>query len=65
MTKITAFLAILFLANSIILARISDSKYKTSLLDGEAPVARKLNNDAAPAAPVAPATPTTATPAAK
>ena len=65
MTKITAFLAIAFLGNSILLARLQDSKYQKSLLDGEAPVARKLNNDAAPKAPEAnPAAPaTTTTPA--
>ena len=53
MTKITAVLAILFLGNSILLARLQDTKYQKSLLDSEAPVARKLNNDA-PAAPAAP-----------
>lgn len=52
MTKITAFLAVLFLVNSVYLARIQDSKHQKSLLDGEAPVARPLNSDAqqAPAA---------------
>lgn len=54
MTKITAVLAILFLGNSILLARIQDSKFQKSLLDSEAPVARPLNSDAT--APVAPAT---------
>ncbi len=64
MTKITAVLAVFFLGNSILLARIQDSKYQKSLLDSEAPVSRPLNSDAAavPApvpAPVntAPATP--------
>lgn len=62
MTKITAILAILFLGNSILLARLQDTKYQKSLLDGEAPVARKLNNDAAPATnPAAPAATTPAT----
>lgn len=64
MTKITAVLAVLFLANSILLARLQDSKFQKSILDSEAPVARKLNNDAAPAAPgttpAAPAATTTA-----
>jgi len=68
MTKITAVLAILFLGNSILLARLQDTKYQKSLLDSEAPVARKLNNDApvVPAtAPVTPAVPNnTAAPAA-
>ena len=65
MTKITAILAILFLGNSILLARLQDSKFQKSLLDSEAPVARKLNNDSAPKAPEAAApnasTPTTET----
>jgi preprotein translocase subunit SecG len=58
MTKITAFLAFLFLANSVWLARIQDSKFEKSRFDGEAPVARPLNSDAAavPAATTAPAT---------
>jgi preprotein translocase subunit SecG len=66
MTKITAVLAILFLGNSILLARLQDSKFQKSLLDGEAPVARKLNNDAAATAPTAttPAAPAATTPAA-
>ena len=69
MTKITAVLAILFLGNSILLARLQDSKFQKSILDSEAPVARPLNSDAANAAPVntAPAsadpTPTTTAPA--
>tara|TARA_R110002049_G_scaffold189891_2_gene358495 strand:- start:548 stop:910 length:363 start_codon:yes stop_codon:yes gene_type:complete len=46
MTKITAVLAILFLGNSILLARIQTSKGDSSLLDSEAPVARPLNSDA-------------------
>ena len=57
MTKITAVLAVLFLGNSILLARLQDSKFQKSLLDSEAPVARPLNSDAAqaPAATAAPA----------
>ena len=46
MTKITAVLAILFLGNSILLARIQDSKYQKSILDSEAPISRPLNSDA-------------------
>ena len=53
MTKVTAVLAILFLGNSILLARLQDSKFQKSLLDSEAPVARPLNSDAAQAAPSA------------
>ena len=67
MTKITAVLAILFLGNSILLARLQDSKFQKSILDSEAPISRPLNSDAANAAPVntAPAAPeaTTTTPA--
>jgi preprotein translocase subunit SecG len=69
MVKITTVLAIIFLGNSILLARLQDSKYQKSLLDSEAPIARALNSDAeqkaaaekatVPTAPVAPATPTT------
>lgn len=51
MVKITAFLAILFLGNSILLAKIQDSKFEKSLLDSEAPVARPLNSDAQEVAP--------------
>jgi preprotein translocase subunit SecG len=66
MTKITAFLAIAFLGNSILLARIQDTKHQKSLLDNEKAVARPLNSDAM-TPPVAPATPaaTGAVPAAK
>jgi len=67
MTKITAILAIVFLGNSILLARLQDSKYQKSILDTEKPVSRPLNSDAqqAPAntaAPAAPTAPTTTTP---
>lgn len=75
MTKITAILAILFLGNSILLARLQDSKFQKSLLDSEAPVARPLNTDAtkpaapatetAPAAPTAPVAPAAPAPAAQ
>jgi len=61
MTKITAVLAVIFLGNSILLARLQDSKFQKSLLDGEAPVARPLNSDAQNAA--APATTSTEAPA--
>lgn len=46
MTKITAFLAILFIGNSILLARLQDTKHQKSLLDSEAKaVTRPLNSD--------------------
>jgi len=68
MTKITAVLAILFLGNSILLARLQDSKFQKSILDSEAPVSRPLNSDAATGAAAPAATPaagtTTTTPAA-
>ncbi|MBP9682382.1 MAG: preprotein translocase subunit SecG [Bacteriovorax sp.] len=54
MTKITAFLAFMFLANSVLLARLQDSKFQKSILDSEKPIARPLNSDqAAPPAPAA------------
>ena len=62
MTKITAVLAVLFLGNSIYLARLQDSKFQKSLLDSEAPVSRPLNSDAA-ALPAAGAAATPGTPA--
>jgi len=40
-------LAILFLGNSILLARIQSQRGSKSLLDSEAPVARPLNADKA------------------
>lgn len=46
MTKVTAVLAILFLGNSILLAKIQSGKSEQSLLDSEAPIARPLNSDA-------------------
>ena len=71
MTKITWFLAIVFLGNSILLARLQDTKFQKSLLDSEKPVSRPLNSDAeqkalaakkATEAPAANAANTTATP---
>ena len=59
MTKITAILAVLFLGNSIFLARIQDSKFQTSILDSEAPISRPLNSDAATPAVTPDATTTT------
>ena len=69
MTKITAVLAIIFLGNSILLARLQDTKFEKSILDTEKPVSRPLNSDAAnKAAPAAgttaPAAPAATTPAA-
>jgi preprotein translocase subunit SecG len=73
MVKITTVLAIIFLGNSILLSRLSDTKYQKSILDSEQPIARALNSDAeqsaaaaaaAPAKEVPTATTTTTTPAA-
>lgn len=56
MVKITAVLAIIFLGNSILLARLQDTKFQKSILDSEKPISRPLNTDAqTPVAPVAPA----------
>ncbi|WP_417335431.1 preprotein translocase subunit SecG [Halobacteriovorax marinus] len=44
--KITTILAVLFLGNSILLAKIQSTKSSSSILDGEAPIAAPLNNDA-------------------
>ena len=66
MVKITAILAVMFLGNSIFLARIQGSKFQTSILDSEAPVSRPLNSDTTTApAPAVPAPEATATPEAK
>ena len=47
LSKITAVLSVLFMVNSIMLAKIQSSSSSSSLLDSEAPIARPLNNDAA------------------
>ena len=54
LTKITTVLAILFLGNSVYLAKLQNTNTSKSLLDGEAPIAAPLNNDATQV-PVAPA----------
>lgn len=62
--KVTILLTLIFLGNCIVLAKMQSGKVSKSLLDGEAPIAAPLNNDAvaipkaAPKAPVAPAVPT-------
>lgn len=45
LSKITAFLSVLFMANSVLLAKIQSQDSSKSLLDGQAPVARPLNFD--------------------
>jgi len=61
LVKVTIVLSILFMGNSILLAKIEGKKANSSLLDSEAPIARPLNSDAtsAPAAtsPAAKTTP--------
>ncbi len=65
LVKITIVLSILFMGNSILLAKLEGKKASSSLLDSEAPIARPLNSDAAiPAAPAAPAAESTEAPAA-
>jgi preprotein translocase subunit SecG len=47
LSKATVVLAILFMGNSVLLARLQGQKAGSSLLDSETPVARPLNSDAA------------------
>jgi preprotein translocase subunit SecG len=63
MVKITIFLAVLFLGNSILLARLQDTKFQKSILDTEAPVSRPLNSDAATAPKTNPNAPVDTSPA--
>ena len=65
-TKLTTFLAVAFMVNSIALTTITSKDAKKSIFDDEAPIAAPLNNDAANAATeAAPAAKTETTPAAK
>ncbi len=59
LVKVTVVLSILFMGNSILLAKLEGKKANSSLLDSEAPIARPLNSDAT-SAPAAPATETKA-----
>ncbi len=45
LTHITTVLAILFLGNSIFLAKLQSTKTSSSIMDGEAPISRPLNTD--------------------
>ncbi len=47
LSKMTIILSIIFMGNSILLAKLQSSKTGTSLLDTEAPISRPLNMDAA------------------
>lgn len=45
-TKLTTFLAIAFMVNSIVLTTIKAKSSSESIFDGEAPIAAPLNSDA-------------------
>jgi len=45
-TKMTTFLAIAFMVNSVILTSVTSKSAKESIFDDEAPVAAPLNSDA-------------------
>ena len=47
LSRATVVLSVLFMANSILLARIQSNKTSSSILDSEAPVAAPLNSDLA------------------
>lgn len=49
LTKITIVLSILFLGNSVLLAKFQGQRGKTSILDSEAPIARPFSTTTAPA----------------
>ena len=46
-TKMTTFLAIAFMVNSVVLTTLTSRDAKESIFDDEAPIAAPLNNDAA------------------
>ena len=45
LSKITVILAILFLGNSILLAKVQGSKSGTSIMDSVTPISQPLNSD--------------------
>lgn len=51
LSKITIVLSVLFLGNSVLLAKLQSQKTSRSILDSEAPIARPLNSDAATTTP--------------
>lgn len=61
LSKMTVVLAVIFLANSILLARIQGSTSEKSILDNEAPVAAPLNSGLPAVDPTPAAEPTSAT----
>lgn len=46
LSKITIILSVLFMSNSVFLAKLQSSSSSKSILDDEAPVSRPLNTDA-------------------
>lgn len=61
LTKITIVLSILFLGNSVLLAKFQGERGSKSLLDNEAPIARPFSTTPAPAEGTDAATPATET----
>lgn len=53
-TKMTTFLAIAFMVNSIALTTIKSKFAKTSIFDDEAPIAQPLNSDKLPKSDINP-----------
>lgn len=53
-TKMTTFLAIAFMVNSIVLTTIKSKTSKESIFDDEAPVAQPLNSDQMPKSDINP-----------
>ena len=53
-TKMTTFLAIAFMVNSIALTTIKSKSSKTSIFDDEAPIAQPLNSDKLPKSDINP-----------
>ena len=53
-TKMTTFLAIAFMVNSIILTTIKSKSSKESVFDDEAPIAQPLNSDSLPKSDINP-----------
>ena len=58
LTRITVVVSIVFLGNSLFLARLQSHRNAVSIMDSEAPIQRPLNNDAVSASPTKTATTT-------
>jgi len=64
LVKITAVISVLFMVNSLVLARMQSNITSKSILDNESPIARPLSTEAKKdAVPAAAATPVDAAPA--